>query len=231
MSKLKELIDRLCPDGVEYTTLGKVAEIKRGVRVVKNELENDGDIPVFQNSLTPLGYYTKSNFLADTTFVIGAGAAGEIGYSSVPYWGADDCYSIICTPKVISKYIYYQLANNQIFLKSRVRTASIPRLARTAIEQFPISVPPIEVQEEIVKILDRFSDYAAELQAELQARKEQYEYYRNLLLTFNPSAYGCGTDGEQEIKDVTIWGGHSYKIAWKTMGEIGKFIRGNGLQK
>lgn len=219
MSKLKELIDRLCPDGVEYTTLGKVTEIRRGVRVVKSNLETQGDIPVYQNSLTPLGYYTKSNFPADTAFVIGAGAAGEIGFSAIPYWGADDCYSIICSPNIISKYVYYQLANNQIFLKSRVRTASIPRLARSAIEQFPIPVPPIEIQEEIVKILDRFADYAAELQAELQARKEQYEYYRNLLLTFNPSACGCGTDGEQEIK-VTTWGGRSYEIAWKTMGEI-----------
>ena len=206
MSKLKELIDLLCPNGVEYTTLGNIAEIKRGVRVVKSDLEIEGSIPVYQNSLTPLGYYSKSNFNADTTFVIGAGAAGEIGYSAIPYWGADDCYSIICSSKIISKYVYYQLSNNQIFLKSRVRTASIPRLARTAIEQFPIPIPPIEVQEEIVRILDTFSAHAAELQAELQARKEQYEYYRNLLLTFNPSACGCGTDGEQEIK-VTTWGG------------------------
>lgn len=71
---------------------------------------------------------------------------------------------------------------------------------------FTIPVPPIEVQEEIVRILDSFSDYAAELQAELQARKQQYEYYRNLLLTFNPSAYGCGTDDEQK-DGVTTWGG------------------------
>ena len=219
MSKLKELIDLLCPNGVEYTTLGNIAEIKRGVRVVKSDLEIVGSIPVYKNSLTPLGYYSKSNFNADTTFVIGAGAAGEIGYSAIPYWGADDCYSIICSSKIISKYVYYQLSNNQIFLKSRVRTASIPRLARTAIEQFPIPIPPIEVQEEIVRILDTFSAHAAELQAELQARKEQYEYYRNLLLTFNPSACGCGTDGEQEIK-VTTWGGHSYEITWKTMEEI-----------
>ena len=219
MSKLKELIDLLCPNGVEYTTLGNIAEIKRGVRVVKSDREIEGSIPVYQNSLTPLGYYSKSNFNADTTFVIGAGAAGEIGYSAIPYWGADDCYSIICSSKIISKYVYYQLSNNQIFLKSRVRTASIPRLARTAIEQFPIPIPPIEVQEEIVRILDTFSAHAAELQAELQARKEQYEYYRNLLLTFNPSACGCGTDGEQEIK-VTTWGGHSYEITWKTMEEI-----------
>lgn len=207
MSKLQELIDRLCSDGVEFSTLGKVAEIRRGVRVVKSELQQEGNIPVYQNSLTPLGYYDKTNYNGDTTFVIGAGAAGDIGYSAVPYWGADDCYSIICSKEIISKFVYYLLANNQIFLKSRVRTASIPRLSRNAIEQFPIPVPPIEVQEEIVKILDRFADYAAELQAELQARKEQYEYYRNLLLTFNPSACGCGTDGEQKTDDITTWGG------------------------
>ena len=98
-------------------------------------------------------------------------------------------------------------------------------LSKYKFAEIQIPFPPIEVQEEIVKILDRFADYAAELQAELQARKEQYEYYRNLLLTFNPSACGCGTDGEQE-NDVTAWGGHSYKIQWKKMGEIGTFIRG-----
>ena len=92
-----------------------------------------------------------------------------------------------------------------------------------------IPVPPIEVQQEIVNILDRFANYAAELQeklqAELQARKEQYEYYRNLLLTFNPSACGCGTDDEQK-NNVTTWGGRSYKISWKTMGEIMSISRG-----
>lgn len=222
MSKLQELIDRLCPNGVEFSTLGEIAEIRRGIRVVKSELQQEGNIPVYQNSLTPLGYYDKSNYNGDTTFVIGAGAAGDIGYSAIPYWGADDCYSIICSKNIISKFVYYLLANNQIFLKSRVRTASIPRLSRNAIEQFPIPIPPIEVQEEIVRILDTFSAHAAELQAELQARKEQYEYYRNLLLTFNPSAFGCGTDGEQKINDVTTWGGHSYTITRKTMGEIGK---------
>lgn len=206
MSKLQELINRLCPNGVEFKTLGEVCEIRRGVRVVKSELSQLGEVPVYQNSLTPLGYYNKANLPGDTTFVIGAGAAGELGYSAIPYWGADDCYSIICSDCVISKYVYYIIANNQIFLKSRVRKASIPRLSRTAIEQFPIPVPPIEVQEEIVKILDRFADYSAELQAELQARKEQYEYYRNLLLTFNPSASGCGTDDKQE-DSVTTWGG------------------------
>lgn len=70
-----------------------------------------------------------------------------------------------------------------------------------------------------MRILDSFSDYAAELQAELQARKEQYEYYRNLLLTFNPAGCAGEADDEQE-GSVTTWGGHSYPIQWKTMGEV-----------
>lgn len=229
MSKLQELINKLCPNGVEFKPLGEVCEIKRGVRVVKQELEEFGDIPVFQNSLKPLGYYKLSNFKGFTSFVIGAGAAGEIGFSEKPFWAADDCFVIISN-YLNDKYIFYCLQNNQLHLKRQVRKASIPRLSRVSIEKFMIPVPPIEVQEEIVRILDSFSDYAAELQAELQARKQQYEYYRNLLLTFNPSAYGCGTDDEQK-DGVTTWGGHNYKIQWKKMGEIGTFIRGNGLQK
>ena len=224
MSKLQELINKLCPNGVEFKPLGEVCEIKRGVRVVKQELEEFGDIPVFQNSLKPLGYYKLSNFKGFTSFVIGAGAAGEIGFSEKPFWAADDCFVIISN-YLNDKYIFYCLQNNQLHLKRQVRKASIPRLSRVSIEKFMIPVPPIEVQEEIVRILDSFSDYAAELQAELQARKQQYEYYRNLLLTFNPSAYGCGTDDEQK-DGVTTWGGHNYKIEWKKMGEIGTFIRG-----
>lgn len=219
MSKLQELINKLCPNGVEFKPLGEVCEIKRGVRVVKQELEEFGDIPVFQNSLKPLGYYKLSNFKGFTSFVIGAGAAGEIGFSEKPFWAADDCFVIISN-YLNDKYIFYCLQNNQLHLKRQVRKASIPRLSRVSIEKFMIPIPPIEVQEEIVRILDSFSDYAAELQAELQARKQQYEYYRNLLLTFNPSAYGCGTDDEQK-DGVTTWGGHNYKIQWKKLGEIG----------
>ena len=218
MSKLQELINKLCPNGVEFKPLGEVCEIKRGVRVVKQELEEFGDIPVFQNSLKPLGYYKLSNFKGFTSFVIGAGAAGEIGFSEKPFWAADDCFVIISN-YLNDKYIFYCLQNNQLHLKRQVRKASIPRLSRVSIEKFMIPVPPIEVQEEIVRILDSFSDYAAELQAELQARKQQYEYYRNLLLTFNPSAYGCGTDDEQK-DGVTTWEGHNYKIQWKKLGEI-----------
>ena len=63
--------------------------------------------------------------------------------------------------------------------------AGIPGLNRDKVRNLIIPIPPLPVQEEIVRILDYFTNLAAELQAELQARKEQYEYYRNKLLSFN----------------------------------------------
>lgn len=213
MSKLQELIKELCPDGVEFRKLGEVCEIKRGVRVVKNDLINDGKYPVFQNSLIPLGYYDKNNYPANITFVISAGAAGEIGYTEEPIWAADDCLAIISPNNIINKFIYYCLISNKLFFVSKVRRASVPRLSRTVVDNFEIPIPPLEVQNEIVRILDTFTSQIEELQAELQARREQYEYYRNRLLTFAKIG-----GGKQEVR-------------WMKLGEIGNFVRGNGLQK
>ncbi|MCM1446493.1 MAG: restriction endonuclease subunit S, partial [Prevotella sp.] len=173
---------------LQWKTLGEVAEIRRGVRVVRNDLQESGEIPVYQNSLTPLGYHNKHNFDGNTTFIIGAGAAGEIGFSQKAFWAADDCFPIVCGKSVTSKFVYHWLKNNQVLIKSWVRKASIPRLSREPIETMLIPIPPVELQEQIVEILDRFSALTTELQNELQdelaARREQYAYYRNRLLDF-----------------------------------------------
>lgn len=189
MNKIDKLLEELCPKGVNFVKLGEVCDINRGIRVVKKDLHKTGLFPVYQNSMIPLGFYNKSNYLAGTTFVISAGSAGEVGYSDVDFWAADDCLCITCPDYICNKFVYYNLINKQHLLKSRVRKASVPRLSRSAVENFEIPLPPIEVQNEIVGILDRFADLAAslqaELQAELQARIQQYEYYRNKLLSFN----------------------------------------------
>lgn len=189
MSKLEELIQELCPDGVEYKKLGDAVTINRGIRVVKSQLSENGKYPVYQNSLTPLGFYEKSNVGENTTFIIVAGAAGEIGYSCVDFWAADDCFYFSCGENILNKYIYYVLMRNKPTLLLKVRKASIPRLSRLAIEQLMIPVPPLPVQREIARILDNFTELTAELQekltAELTARKKQYEYYREMLFNFN----------------------------------------------
>lgn len=178
MSKLQELIQKLCPNGVEYKRLGDVCEIKRGVRVTRSSLVDGGAFSVFQNSLTPLGNFDRYNRDADKTFVICAGAAGEIGYSDKPFWAADDCFTIEAE-KLHNRYVYHFLLANKDLLKSKVRKASVPRVSATEIGKLVIPIPHPDIQEEIVRILDNFTNLAAKL----QARQEQYEYYRNTPLS------------------------------------------------
>ena len=76
-------------------------------------------------------------------------------------------------------------------IKELQSEGGVPTINTTKVSNLEIPLPPFEIQEEVALILDRFAEYAAELQAELQARKEQYEYYRNKLLTFDKIGGGC----------------------------------------
>ena len=218
MSKLQDLIDRLCPNGVEFKPLGEVCEFKRGDTLSSKDAI-EGDVPVMAGGQKPSCYHNVANRSGETIVVAGSGAyAGFVTYWNIPVF-VSDAFSVNPSNCLLPKYVFYFLKNNQEKIHATKKGAGVPHVHGKDIAKFLIPIPPLEVQEEIVKILDRFADYAAELQAELQARKEQYEYYRNLLLTFNPSAYGYGTDDEQK-DSITRWGGHSYKIQWKTMGEV-----------
>ncbi len=179
-----QLLDLEGKEGVEIKTLGETCKLERGVRVVKKELKEEGNIPVFQNSLSPLGYFEKSNYPANTTFVICAGAAGEVGFCDKAFWAADDCTCIVCSLSVESKYVYHFLMTKQHLLKSQVRKASVPRLAKDVIGRLLIPIPSLEEQSRIVSILDTFEASISNLEAQLKEREKQYEYYRNKLLTF-----------------------------------------------
>lgn len=82
------------------------------------------------------------------------------------------------------KFIYYYLLTRQKDLDSSFRGGSIKHPEMKKILQIPIPIPPIAIQHKIVEILDAFTELQAELQAELHARRKQYEYYRNALLSF-----------------------------------------------
>lgn len=228
MSKLRDLVQRLCPNGVPYKPLGEFLSYEQPTKYIVKSTEYDDsyDVPVLTAGQSFILGYTKEDegvyeASRDNPVIIFDDFTTSFHWVDFDFKVKSSAMKMLRPKKndISFRYIYYAMTCIG-FVPSEHSRHWISQYSK-----FTIPVPPIEVQEEIVKILDRFADYAAELQAELQARKEQYEYYRNLLLTFNPSACGCGTDGEQEMK-VTTWGGRSYEIAWKTMGEIGKFIRG-----
>ena len=244
MSKLQELINKLCPNGVEFKPLGEVFEMRNGYTPSKNNPDfwEGGTIPWFRmddirengrilsdsiQHITPSaikgkGLFEANSFILATTATIGEHAliiADSLANQQFTNLKVRKSLSNL----LVTKFIYYYMFIVDDFCKRNTNVSGFASVDMDKLKKMPFPVPPIEVQEEIVRILDSFSDYAAELQAELQARKQQYEYYRNLLLTFNPSAYGCGTDDEQK-DGVTTWGGHNYKIQWKKMGEICKSI-------
>ena len=216
MSKLQELINKLCPNGVEFKKLKELAEIGTGSSD-KKDANMNGKYPFFVRSKN-IEKHNAFEFDEEAIIIPGEGGICDIfHYIKGKYALHQRVYRIHFTCDSINvKFAYYYLfAHFKSFIMKKAVSATVTSIRKPMIEDFFLPIPPIEVQEEIVRILDSFSDYAAEL----QARKQQYEYYRNLLLTFNPSAYGCGTDDEQK-DGVTTWGGHNYKIEWKKMGDV-----------
>ena len=169
--------------------VGQVVNLQRGKRLVRKQLTTSGSVPVYQNSLGTLGYYTESNRVKNTSFVICAGAAGEIGYSAVDFWAADDVYTLETSDNISDKFMYYVLLSKQDRLKSQVRKASIPRLSKDAIDKVTFYLPPLSEQKRIVSILDNFNTLTNSLSEglpkEIELRQKQYEYWREQLLYFN----------------------------------------------
>ncbi|HBC1273399.1 TPA: restriction endonuclease subunit S [Escherichia coli] len=192
LSYLEKLLDGV---EVEWKSLGDVVNFQRGRRLVKSQLETRGKYAVYQNSMTPLGYYHEYNVAAQSSFIICAGAAGEIGYSENEFWAADDVHFAITPEYINDRFLFHFLLTQKNKISGQVRRASIPRLSKSVIEklEFPIPCPDnpeksLAIQSEIVRILDKFTALTAELTAELNMRKKQYNYYRDQLLSFDESS-------------------------------------------
>lgn len=222
MSKLQELINKLCPNGVEFKPLGELVGYEQPTKYIvhSTEYSNHFETPVLTAGQSFILGYTNEKFdiypaSKNDPVIIFDDFTTSFHWVDFPFKVKSSALKILRPKTKFANFKYIHYAMQCIGFVPGEHT----RHWISKYSLFTIPVPPIEVQEEIVRILDSFSDYAAELQAELQARKQQYEYYRNLLLTFNPSAYGCGTDDEQK-DGVTTWGGHNYKIEWKKMGDV-----------
>lgn len=164
--RLKEFTDPW-----EEKKLGDVVDVKRGVRVVKGQLVENGFFPVFQNTNIPLGYYNKNNVKAGTPFVIIGGSAGQIGICETNYWAADDCAYFDCGETMSNNFLYFFLLYNQREIKSNVRNASVPRLDKKVLHGLHIFIPSLSEQQAIASVLTSMNN---ELSA-LEAKRKKYE--------------------------------------------------------
>ena len=205
---LEKLLDN---QPVEWKKLGEVAEIGTGKSNRQDEVE-EGEYPFYVRSKKVL---RSSTYQFDETAIVipGEGGIGDIFHYVVGKYALHQrAYRIklFSEQQVLPKFLFHFMTSTfKRFILSRSVGATATSIRKPMIEEFPIPIPPLSVQSRIVEILDKFTSLEAELEAELDCRKRQYIYYRELLLDFSQ---------------------HN-NIQWKKLGELAELVRGNGLSK
>lgn len=227
MSNLEELIERLCPDGVEYKTLGDVATISRGGNFQKKDFTEQGKPCIHYGQIyTRYGLFTDNTltFINDECFAKQKYAEPNDIIMAVTSENIEDickCVAWLGTEKVAvsghsaiihhsldPKYLAYFFHSQHFFNQKRrlAHGTKVMEVTPDTLKSIQLPVPPLEVQREIVRILDNFTF----LTTELAARQKQYEFYRDFLLNFND---GC----EEEING---------NVRLMKLGELGKWSGG-----
>ena len=205
MSKLSEMIKELCPDGVEYKKLGEIAEIIRGNGLQKSDFVDSGVGCIHYGQI-----YTKYGAFADKTITyvtpelaktLKTVSTGDLVVAitsenvedvckCVAWLGGDDIvtggHAAIVKHKQNPKYLSYIFQTVEFFRQKRkyVIGTKVIEMSPKKLAEISIPIPPLAIQNEIVKLLDNFTELTAELTAELQLRKKQYSFYRDSLLNF-----------------------------------------------
>ncbi|EUB40890.1 MULTISPECIES: restriction endonuclease subunit S [Fusobacterium] len=163
--------------------LGEILKIKNGSDYKKF---NIGNIPVY-GSGGIINYIDTYIYDKESVLIPRKGSIRNLFYVDKPFWTVDTIfYTVIDKDVVIPKYLYYYLSKMNL---EKLNTAGgVPSLTQTVLNKILIPLPPLEEQQRIVDILDRFdklcNDISEGLSAEIEAKQKQYEYYREKLLTF-----------------------------------------------
>ena len=194
MSRLDELIQELCPDGVEFKPIKEVYQRLKGTPITAakmKEIENaKGDVRIFAGGKTVIDAFEedipKANITRVPAVLVQSRGVIDAVYYEKPFTFKSEMWAYTHENKTAVKFLYYVLKNNMPkFREAASGMGSLPQISLKVTEDFEVPVPPLEVQGEIVRILDNFTELTAELTVELTARQKQYEYYRNHLLTFD----------------------------------------------
>lgn len=225
MSRINDLIKKLCPNGVIYKKYGDVFEIKTGKGITTKEATDDGLYPIISGGTTPMGYYHSYNRDENIVTVSRVGAnAGYVNFITEKFYLNDKCFSII--PKdefvkcFIPKYIYYYTKNIENKIMELQSEGGVPTINTQKVSNLLMPMLPIDVQLEIINILDKFGGLEAELEAELEARKSQYEFWRGKLFENNSKIIRlgefCSIKTGSKPKDILELGDYEYINAGTT---------------
>ena len=213
MSRLDELINEFCPDGVEYKAICEFCKVGTG-KSNRQDADENGEYPFYVRS-KEVFLNNSYEFDEEAIIIPGEGSIGEIfHYVNGKYALHQRAYRIhIEDNYVITKFLYYYMAQNfKKFIYQKAVNATVKSIRKPMIEKFVVPIPPLPVQREIVRILDYFTELTAELTAEgteeLTAWKKHYEYYQNILLTCD------GFNIEPVDKKL------GKEIQWLTLGEV-----------
>ena len=256
MSRLADLINELCPDGVEYKPLDEVAELKRGSGMPK-KMFTDAGVPAihYGHIYTKYGIYTKvaaayvdkANsqkltlvYPGDLVVANTSENLEDVG-KAVTWLGESVAVTgghatVVRSSVMNTVFLSYYFRTEEFSRKKQrySRGTKVIELSAVNLAKILIPVPPLEVQCEIVRILDQFTTLEAELEAELEARQAQYEYYRNQLLSYDAlvsrcpngvqyksigSFSKCVAGATPNSKNPSLWDGD---IPWMSSGEVNK---------
>ncbi|WP_458072080.1 restriction endonuclease subunit S [Rhodanobacter sp. BL-MT-08] len=209
MSSFNELIAERCPQGVAFKALGDVCVIKTGPNINKQDIaKRPGPYPVINSGRHPLGYFDNFNTDNDPIGIASRGSVGLVTWTSGRFFRGNLNYS--CTVKSAAqldvRFLYHYLLRADAEIQALATHEGIPALNAGALKTLQVPVPPKKVQIEIVRILDTFTKLTAELTAELTARKKQYNYYRDQLLSFEEGDIEWKSLGDEEYFEVASGG-------------------------
>lgn len=235
-SKAKKLIEMIQTAPVEWKPLGEIAEVSAGNSAPQNSAFFENGIYPFcrtsdvgrvhhsinfyqiQDKLNDIGIKGLRLFKKETILLPKSGASTLLNHRvmlTIDSYVSSHLATIYRNEKIVlAKYLFYFLS--QFDVNELIPDKSYPSLKVTEIAKIKIPIPPLETQKKIVKILDKFTELEATLEAELALRKRQYRYYRDFLLDFDNQIGGGIADGYQcRLKDVV----------WKTLGEVAEYSK------
>ena len=176
----------------------EVANITKGDQLNKSNMQKIGKYPVINGGVSPSGYVDMFNCNENTITVAQGGSVGFVSFLESKFWLGAHAYSVIPNQDTLKKYQYdygtfnrlmfHVLKNKQYDLEKTKVGVGIPSISKDFLDNIKIPLTSKNIQEKIVKILDKFESLISEakglLPKEITLRQKQFEYYREKLLSF-----------------------------------------------